>query len=128
MKTLGYWRHLIAVAFVVMVTGYWLMTAFTVPLPIWLVVLASALGVLLFVDWLGGRLQTDELSYWLRPVGLAVLTVVAYGLLTSFNFLPSSALLLAVLVPTILLDLMLGRMVSPLEEPPLPVHAATPRG
>src|ERR1051325_2771728 len=97
MKTKAYWRQHVAVAFSVMVIGYWLMTAFTFTIPTWLVVLASTLGFLTFVDWVAGRLESYELLDWLRPAGLAVFTLVGYALLTSLNFLPSSALLLSVL-------------------------------
>jgi hypothetical protein len=126
MKTSVYWKQLVAVAFLVMATGYWLMSAFTFTLPVWLVVPASTLGVLIFVDWLSGRFQRDEGVDLLRPVCLAALTLVGYALLTRLNFLPSSALLLAVLVSTILLDLVLGRVLGRTEGAPIPVRAHTP--
>jgi hypothetical protein len=125
MNTMAYWRQRIAVAFVVMAVGYWLMTAFTFTIPVWLVVLASTLGVLVFVEWVSGRLPSEdlELSVLIRPVGVAMLTLAVYGLLTRFNFLPSSALLLSVLVSTSLLDLVLDQILGRAEEAPLPVRA-----
>jgi hypothetical protein len=125
MNTMAYWRQRIAVAFVVMAVGYWLMTAFTFTIPVWLVVLASTLGVLVFVEWVSGRLPSEdlELSVLIRPVGVAMLTLAVYGLLTRFNFLPSSALLLSVLASTSLLDLVLDQILGRAEEAPLPVRA-----
>jgi len=125
MNTMAYWRQRIAVAFVVMAVGYWLMTAFTFTIPVWLVVLGSTLGVLVFVEWVSGRLPSEdlELSVLMRPVGIAVLALVVYGLLTRFNFLPSSALLLSVLVSTSLLDLVIDQILGRTEEAPLPVRA-----
>jgi len=127
MKSLAYWKQSIGVALLVMVSGYWLMTAFSFTIPVWIVVLASTLGVLMFVDWLAGRFPTEELTDWLpRPVGLALLTLVGYGVLSLLNFLPSSALLLAVLASTVVVDLVLGHLLGRTEAPPLPVRAQTP--
>ena len=127
MKTAAYWKQLVGVAFLTMVTGYWLMTAFTFTIPSWLVVLASTLGILISVDWLSGRFRTDGRTDWLRPAGLAVLTLVGFGLLTRLNFLPSSALFLSVLVSTVLLDVVLDRVLGRTEEPQPPVRAQTAR-
>jgi hypothetical protein len=127
MRTKAYWRKHIAVAFSVMVIGYWLMTAFTFTLPSWLVVLASTLGVLTFVDWVAGRLQSYEPIDWLRPAGLTALTLVGYGVLTSRNFLPSSALLLSVLGSVLLLDLVLNGLLAHTQRAPLAAVASTQR-
>ena len=126
MKTLGYWIQNVVVAFLVMAIGYWVMTAFTFSPPAWLVVPAATLGVLLFVDWLSRRALGTEPMDWLRPVGLAVLVLVAYGLLTRFDFLPSSALFLAVLVSTILADLVLDGILARSAKPSLPLPARPP--
>ena len=125
MRTIEYWQRVIAVAFVVMVTGYWLMTAFTFTIPTWLVVLASTLGVLIFADWRSGRFPGDSLESWIRPISLAVLTLLGYGLLTALNFLPSSALLLAVLASNLLLDVVVRRIAGS-DEPSLPVPVRRP--
>ena len=126
MRTIEYWQRVIAVAFVVMVTGYWLLTAFTFTIPAWLVVLASTLGVLIFADWLSGRFPGDSLESWIRPISLAVLTLLGYGLLTALNFLPSSALLLAVLASNLLLDLVVRRIAGSDESSlPAPVRRPT---
>ena len=126
MATMTYWKQSIGVAVLVMVTGYWLMSAFTFTIPVWLVVLASTLGVLTFVDWLTGRFPCEEISDWLpRPLSVTTLTLVFYGLLSIVNFLPSSALLLAVLVSTVLVDTILVRFMGHGEGPPLPVRVDT---
>jgi len=126
MKTVAYWKQLGGAAILIMVTGYWLMTAFTFPVPAWLAVLGSTFGVLIFVDWLLGRGQTDARIEWMRPAALAVLTVAAYGLLTRFDFLPSSALLLAVLVSTILMDVVVRGLLARSPEPQVAVQAPHP--
>jgi hypothetical protein len=127
MKTLAYWKQSIGVALLVMVTGYWLMSAFTFVIPVWIVVLASTLAVLLFVDWLSGRFPAEELTDWLpRPISLAVLALIAYGVLSLLGFLPSSALLLAVLVSTVVVDLVLGRVFGSTQELRSPVRAEAP--
>ena len=123
MKTFAYWKQNLAVAFIVMAIGYWVMTAFTFSPPPWLVVPAATFGVLIFVDWLSRRARSDEPMDWLRPAGLAVLTLVGYGLLTRFDFLLSSALFLAVLVSTILADLVLDGILARSEKPSLPLPA-----
>jgi hypothetical protein len=56
-------------------------------------------------------------------VGLAVLTLVGYGLLTRFDFLPSSALLLAVVIATSLFDLVLAGLLAHNQKPAVQVAA-----
>ena len=58
MKTAAYWKQLVGVAFLTMVTGYWLMTAFTFTIRSWLVLLASTVGILISVVLLSGRFRT----------------------------------------------------------------------
>jgi hypothetical protein len=127
MRSKAYWLQLIAIAFVVMVTGYWLMTAFTFTLPAWLVVLASTLSVLLFADWRSGRLSGESLEQWIRPVSLVVFTLVGYGVLTKLNFLPSSALFLAVLASNVVLDIAVERLTGRHEQPSVPLTVPAQR-